>query len=53
MPVVDQIPSETMIREFETEPNGGRYVTVENPDGSVMIYDQENPDAWIRLDAVT
>lgn len=36
---------------MQREGNTGRYVEEEAPDGTVVIYDSQNPDAWIQSDA--
>ena len=36
---------------MQREPDSARYVEEEAPDGTVVIYDSQNPDAWIQSDA--
>lgn len=31
--------------------DAGRYVEEEAPDGTVVIYDSQNPEAWLQSDA--
>ncbi len=30
----------------------GRYAVIETGDGETMIYDRDNPDAWVQSDCV-